>query len=99
MGLDASAIALSGLRAAGTRLGASAHNVANLTTPGFRPLGVRQLSQPGGGTRAVVVRLPGPVDLAHEAVERLRAGYAFRASLRVLGADAALKGTLADLRV
>ena len=45
---SALSIASSGMQAAQLRLGQSAHNVANLETPGFRRLGVEQQALPDG---------------------------------------------------
>ncbi len=67
--------ALSGLNAAETRLGVSANNIANATTPGYQAQTVRQTPVEGGGVRADVVNLsptaralqnPDPVDAAAE---------------------------------
>jgi len=44
-----SSIALSGLNAAQTSLNASAHNVANLATEGFKRQETVQTAQSGGG--------------------------------------------------
>ncbi|TAF86451.1 MAG: hypothetical protein EAZ54_01605, partial [Curvibacter sp.] len=44
-----SSIALSGLNAAQTSLNASAHNVANLATEGFKRQETVQSAQSGGG--------------------------------------------------
>ena len=89
----------SGLAAATRRLGASAHNVANLQTAGFVPQRVVTHSLPHGGvsTEMVPAQIPedprpgappfGPsshVDLAFETVERISASASFRANLAVL---------------
>ncbi len=49
-------IALSGMRAAQTQLGVSAHNVANVATEGFKRQTVVQTEQPDGGVSAAVTR-------------------------------------------
>jgi len=49
-----SAVGLSGMQAAQTTLGASAHNIANLSTAGFRRELVSQAPAPGGGVTASV---------------------------------------------
>jgi flagellar hook protein FlgE len=96
---SAFSIALSGLAAAGLRLDASAHHVANALTGGFVPLRVGQEEVAWGGVRAWAERdaaaearadatLTGlsTVDLAGEAVGQLRAVTAYRASLATLRA-------------
>ncbi len=45
--------AVSGMRSAEARLATSAHNVANLGTPAFRPLRGTQESVEGGGSRVL----------------------------------------------
>ncbi len=49
-----SSIALSGLNAAQTSLNASAHNVANLATEGFKRQETVQTAQSGGGVTTSV---------------------------------------------
>ncbi|MFQ5698141.1 MAG: flagellar basal body rod protein [Myxococcota bacterium] len=92
-------IALSGISAAEVRLGASAHNVANLLTKDFRPLRSHQTAVAQGGTRAQVEQAPAPetVDLAGELVNQMTASLQARASMRVLGTDLGLIGSLLDL--
>ena len=92
-----SSIALSGLKAAQTRLDVSAHNIANLQTGDFRRQEVRQESTPGGGTRATVQRAPAPGEaLAQDVVEQMGARYAFIASLKVIETDRKMTGALLD---
>ncbi len=64
---------VSGLRAAFTRVSNSAHNLANINTPGFQPRRMEQATAPGGGTRisastalprGPVVQSEGPLDMA-----------------------------------
>jgi flagellar basal body rod protein FlgC len=56
MKVDAASVALSGLRASGERLRASAHNVANLLTEDFRPERVVQSAEAEGGVSTTVER-------------------------------------------
>ena len=49
-------IAASGLRAATTRLGVAAHNVANVSTDGYQPARTVALEERGGGVSARVER-------------------------------------------
>lgn len=58
-------IPLSGLRVAETRLAATANNIANVNTPGYRPRTVGLSEQSGGGVAAEAPRvdnLPQPAD-------------------------------------
>lgn len=94
-----SSIASSGLQAAQLRLGASAHNVANLDTPGFRRQTVELQAQPQqGGVRASLGRAQGEgaSSLETDAVEQLAATYAFQANLQVLKAADRTLGSLLD---
>lgn len=95
------AIAQSGLQAARLRLDSSAHNVANLNTPGFRRQTVDQQAAPApGGVQARVAApaaAPG-VALEAEAVEQISATYAFQANLLVLRRADEMAGALLDVR-
>ena len=95
------AVGVSGLHSAQVRLAASAHNVANLTTEGFRPVRTIQAEGVAGGSTARIdqVRSPAEVDLIHETVERARASLQYTASLRLIAVEADLWGQLADLLV
>ena len=97
--MDALAIAASGIRSAALRHAASAHNVANLATPSFRPLRTTQVSIEHGGSVAHARQTPTAeeVDLAREYVEQIRAALQFKGSLRVLALGSALRGSLIDL--
>ena len=53
-GSSATATGLSGMRAAQRNLDTSAHNVANLQTPGFRRQAVEQTAQPNHTAEAGV---------------------------------------------
>lgn len=93
-------IALSGMQAAQVRLQASAHNVANLATEGFRRQEVQQSAQAKGGVSTEVVRaeVPGS-DLVRDVIEQLQARNAFLANLSVFKASDKLTGTLLDTRI
>ncbi|ACM34879.1 flagellar basal body rod protein [[Acidovorax] ebreus TPSY] len=93
-------IARSGLQAAQLRLGTSAHNVANLNTPGFTRQVVDQQAAPAqGGVQARTGRSGQPgVALEAEAVEQMAATYAFKASLLVLRTADEMAGALLDVR-
>ena len=96
-----SCIGSSGLQAAQQRLSASAHNVANLNTPGFRSQRVTQEAAPGNAGVAVtgVQRAPSEgVALEREAVEQMSATYSFSANLKTLRTQEHMLGTLLDTR-
>ena len=95
------AISLSSLHSAEVRLAASTHNVANLTTEGFRPVRTIQVEVVTGGSTARInqVRSPAEVDLIHETVERSRASLQYTASLRLIAVETDLRGQLGDLFV
>ena len=93
-----SAIARSGLNAAQYGLGTSAHNIANLATPGFRRHQVQLAEQAGGGVTAQVARaeVPGGA-LAEDLVAQKTGLYAFKAGLRVIQAEHEMLGSLLDV--
>jgi len=97
--MDALSIASSGMHSAGLRLGASAHNVANLGTSAFHPLRAIQTSLEGGGSEVHVRQSPNAeeVDLVREIADQMRASLQFKASLRSFGAAADVRGYLLDL--
>ncbi|MBS0468711.1 MAG: flagellar basal body rod protein [Proteobacteria bacterium] len=97
---SAISIASSGLQAAQLRLHSSAHNVANLNTPGFRAQQVQQQAVPDlGGVQAQIGQAPqSGVALETEAVEQMAATYAFKANMLVLRKADEAMGTLLDVR-
>jgi len=92
-----SAIALSGLNAAQTRLQASAHNVANLNTAGFRRQQVEQSAVAAGGVSTTLgsAEQTGPA-LADDMVDQLQAKHAFLANLSVFRTHDRMLGSLLD---
>ena len=92
-----SSIALSGMRAAQTSLGASAHNVANLNTPGFRRQEVVQTEEKEGGVSTTITqsRVEGPA-LETDLVAQLQAKNAFLANLSVFKTSNQMAGALLD---
>lgn len=96
-----SSIGSSGLQAAQLRLDASANNVANMNTPGYRREVVAQEEvAESAGVRATVQREQDAkgVALEQEAVEQIAATYAFKASLLVLRTADEMAGALLDVR-
>lgn len=102
---SAAAIGLSGMRAAQARLDSSAHNVANVQTPGFRRQQVTQSEgAAGGGVDAQVQQAgqsggpDGFADLAGDLVEQRMSLYSFAANLRTVQTQDELLGTLLDTK-
>lgn len=93
-----SAIGLSGMTAARTALGASAHNIANLGTPGFRRQQSVQSALPDGGVQVSLdtARAPGPAAEA-DMVGVLSAKHQFLANLAVFKAADQAMGSLLDV--
>jgi flagellar hook protein FlgE len=92
-------IALSGMNAAQTALNASAHNIANSATPGFRRQEVVTTAEPKGGVSASVVRsgVEGAA-LEQDVVAQLQAKNAFLANLAVFKASDQMAGALLKVK-
>lgn len=94
-----SAISLSGLQAAQTRLNASAHNIANGQTEGFRRLEVQQQPQVNGGVSTQVNRAATPsAELTTDIVDQLQAKNSFLANLSVFKTSERMLGSLFDAK-
>jgi hypothetical protein len=95
--MDSTDLARSGMGTAQQRLHAHAHNLAELSTEGFRRSTVVQAEQAGGGTTAAWERAPAP---GHARVDDLvgqpMAGHAFTAHLAVFKTRDAMAGALLD---
>ncbi len=105
--------ALSGLRARQTQVDATARNVANATTPGYKRLEAT-LEEAPGGVRARVERVeePGPVaaegsgaavelsnvDLSREIPNLIVGERGFETNLKVLQTQDEMLGTLLDMK-
>ena len=95
-----SSIGSSGLQGAQLRLDASANNVANMNTPGYRREVVAQEEvAESAGVRATVQREQDSkgVALEQEAVEQMSATYAFKANLQTIKTQDAMMGSLLDV--
>ena len=91
-------IATSALRAADVALRASAHNLANLQTEGFRREQVVNTALADGGVMASTVRSQGQGPSIHEdLVAQLQARNAFLANLAVFRTDAQTAGRLLNV--
>jgi flagellar basal body rod protein FlgF len=95
--LSTSAIALSGMSAAQTSLQASAHNIANLSTDGFRREQVLQTQAASGGVDASLVQAADSgSSLETDVVGLLQAKNSFLANLAVFRAGNRMMGSLLD---
>lgn len=92
-----SSIALSGMSAVQTQLNASAHNIANMNTAGFKRQEVTQTAQTQGGVSAQVgtAAVPGGA-LLTDVVTQLQAKHAFIANLAVFKTHDKMAGALLD---
>ncbi|MDR2326701.1 MAG: flagellar basal body protein [Acidovorax sp.] len=94
-----SSTALSGLYVAQQRLDASAHNVANQSTAGFRRQQVQQQALAQGGVQGQTTRaVEAGVAPVEDAVEQISASYAYLANLQVLRTDDRMQGALLDVK-
>ncbi|WP_066256420.1 hypothetical protein [Hydrogenophaga flava] len=106
IGSSASAIGLSGMRAAQLRLDVGAHKIANAQTPDFLRQQVVQTAHPdSGGVSARVEREDRAAgeggDLGHLADDLVggkMALYSFAANLKVVKTEQEMLGTLFDER-
>jgi flagellar hook protein FlgE len=96
--LSASAIAVSGMSAAQTALQASAQNIANLDTAGFRRVQVRQTAAVDGGVDASLAQATGTgSSIETDVVGLLQAKNSFLANLAVFRAGDGMTGSLLDM--
>ena len=86
-GSSATAIGLSGMRAAQLKLDAHAHNVANVQTPEFRRQTVRETETSPSFDR-----------LAEDLIGQRMGLYSFAANLRTVQTENRMLGTLLDAR-
>ncbi len=94
-----SSIALSGMNAARSSLNASAHNIANQNTSGFRRQEVVQSAQSGGGvsTALTTSNVEGS-SLDTDMVGQLQAKNSFLANLVVFKTSDKMVGAVLDLK-
>lgn len=105
--------ALTGINAAQTQLAVSANNIANATTPGFKPQAVERTALPGGGVRADVVELSptaraleasqsggdlAEISLDKEVANATLARYDVQANIKVLKTQQELDQSLLDIQ-
>lgn len=95
-----STIALSGMKAAQSRLGVSAVNIANLGTEDYRRRELVSTAQAGGGVSVSVGVAPQPGSaLVEDVVAQLAAKNQFLANLAVFRASVHRRGSLLDIAV
>ena len=93
-----SVVSLSGMNAAQTALGASAHNIANLSTAEFRREMVTQSAAADGGVRASLSQAThGGAALETDIVGQLVAKNQFLANLAVFKTNDQMMGALLDV--
>ena len=97
-----SAIGLSGLTTASTRLQVSASNLANMddtASPAFVPTKAATVSLPQGGVQAQLspAQTGTEVDPASEAVDQVSALQQYRASAALVAVDEKMKKSAIDL--
>ncbi len=102
-GSSATAVGLSGMRAAQFKLDTHAHNVANVQTPDFRrQITVQTARSDTGGVDARIGRETGvsaPFDrLAEDLVGQRMSLYSFAANLRTVQTEDRMLGTLLDTK-
>ena len=96
--LSNSAIALSGMSAAQMSFQASAHNIANLGTDGFRRQLVLQSGQAPAGVSVLLSHAPEPGNAPEtDVVGLLQAKNTFLANLAVFRAGDRMMGSLLDV--
>jgi flagellar hook protein FlgE len=97
--VSASSIATSGMNAVQLSLQASAHNIANLNTEGFRREEVVQTEAAGGaGVEASLTRAADPgSSMETDLVGLLQGKNAFLANLAVFRASDRMHGALLDI--
>lgn len=91
---------LSGMNAAQTRLDASAHNIANLSTQDFTRQEVQQSDSVNGGVKVSLTSSSAGAgnNLEADMVEQLQSKSLYQANLSVLKANIAMMGTLIDIK-
>ena len=103
--------AISGLFGQAQSVAVSAHNIANSSTPGYRPANVALTSTSvggrGGGVQSQVrvpaifeahTNAPSEVDLAAEFGRLMQAQHAYDASAKVFSVASEMAGSLLDVK-
>ncbi|MFB2606151.1 flagellar basal body rod protein FlgC [Rhizobium phaseoli] len=90
-------IALSGMRAQMTRIGAIANNVANSSTPGYARLNT-SLTSTEPGVQAIVEPTTSDVDPATELTEMIEAQRSYTANSKVFQTGSDIMDVLVNLK-
>jgi len=91
--------ALSGLAAASKRTNYTANNIANASTPGYRPYNPQNVSTNGGVTVIPNQKETAmPVDLGKEIVDLAVNETSYKANLKTLQAIDDMQGQLLDIK-
>ena len=89
---------LSGLQAHQTMFAATANNIANVNTQGYKPQQVNVAASPSGGVDVVSVsEASGPVSLSTEIPASITHEVAYTALAQVIKVDQQLSGALIDM--
>ena len=84
------------MRAAVIEFGASAHNVANVSTPEFKTLEVERSESPGG-PEISTYRSERQTDISEEMVKQMRSVYDFKANAKVVQFQDEMVGTVVNM--
>lgn len=98
MSSSIAAISLSGMNAAQSALGVSAHNIANLGTANFRRQQLELAAVPSGGVTTDVRQAADPGESpTADMIDLLQAKNAFLANLSVFRTSDRMTGSLLDI--
>jgi len=84
------------MRAATMEFGASAHNVANLSTPDYKTIEVSR-TEGRGGPEVSTSRSDHATDLSDEVVKQMRSIYDFKANAKVVQFQDEMIGTVVNM--
>lgn len=84
------------MRAAMVEFSASAHNVANASTEGFKTVEVSRIEGPGG-PEVMTRRSEHGTDLSEEMVKQMRSVYDFKANAKVIKFQDEMIGTVVNM--
>lgn len=96
-----SSTALTGMSAAQSKLNASAHNIANLSTQGFtRQEVVQSTAVSGSGTQTSLRSSPAGVgnNLEADLIQQLQSALTYQANVSVLKTNNQVMGTLINIK-
>ena len=95
--ISTTSMALSGMQAAQTQLGAAGHNIANQGTASFRRQTLQAQAAPTGGVQVSLARAGEPgTALEEDVVGLLQAKHAFLTNLAVFKTQDRMMGSLLD---